>query len=72
MYEGYKAKRPQSITLLNLKLTQILSKGSILKVLSVSQTSNPYFAIVEQFLSLGGSFTLIASLLLEKGRIIPL
>ncbi|KKK53540.1 hypothetical protein LCGC14_3093760 [marine sediment metagenome] len=44
----FKAKRPQSVTLLSLKPTQILSKGSILKVLSISQTYNPFFAIVEQ------------------------
>lgn len=44
----FKDKRPQRITLLRLKSTQIYSKGSILKMLSVSQSLNPYYAIVEQ------------------------
>ncbi len=44
----FKAKRPQSVKLLRLKPTQMLSKGSILKTLSVSQSQNPYYAIVEQ------------------------
>ena len=44
----FKVKRPQSVKLLKLKPTQIFSKGSILKILSVSQIKNPYYAIVEQ------------------------
>ena len=31
-----------------MKSTQIYTKGSILKVLSISRIQNPYYAIVEQ------------------------
>ena len=44
----FKDKRPQNVKLLKIKPTQILSKGSILKVLSISRTFNPFYAIVEQ------------------------
>lgn len=44
----FRAKRPQSVKLLRLKPSQILSKGSVLKILSVSQSLNPYYAIVEK------------------------
>ncbi len=44
----FKVKKPQSLKLLRMKSAQIFPKGSILKVLSISQTVNPYYAIVEQ------------------------
>ncbi len=31
-----------------MKSTQIFTKGSILKILSINQIQNPYYAIVEQ------------------------
>ena len=43
-----KVKRPQNVKLLRMKSTQIFTKGTILKILSVSQILNPYYAIVEQ------------------------
>lgn len=44
----FKVKRPQNVKLLRMKSTQIFTKGTILKILSVSQILNPYYAIVEQ------------------------
>ncbi len=39
LYE-FKIKKPQSLNLLRMKSAQIFTKGSILKVLSISQTVN--------------------------------
>ncbi len=33
-------KRPQSVKLLRMKSTQVFTKGSILKILSISQIQN--------------------------------
>jgi len=44
----FKEKKPQSVSLIRIKPTQIYSKGSVLKMLSVSQSLNPYYAIVEK------------------------
>ena len=43
-----KIKRPQNVKLLRMKSTQIFTKGTILKILSIRQIQNPYYAIVEQ------------------------
>ena len=44
----FKVKRPQSVKLLKLKPATIFSKGRVLKILSLSQLKNPYYAIVEE------------------------